>query len=369
MSLAGTLRFALAWDGRRVLGVQIAAARPLLAGRLLAGRHADEAKALVPLLFGICRQAQGVAAAAALGAAQGAPPVGGALRAAAMAAVAETARECLWRLLLDLPAALGEAAQDASFAALGRRLAAPAAGQDWPTLAGELDEFLARAVFGMAPSRWPGGDGLSAAQRWMASGVTATARQVGELWDMRWGGSDVALMPAAGAALAEEVARAALADAGYCHRPHWRGAVLETGALARRAAEPLLAQALAAQGSSLGARALARLAELARLAGSLAQGEVPAGWAGALTLGPGMGAGWCETARGLLVHAARLEDGRVASYAIVAPTEWNFHPQGPLVRGLAGFETGDEAALRARALLLTQSLDPCVACEVEVRRA
>ena len=76
-----------------------------------------------------------------------------------------------------------------------------------------------------------------------------------------------------------------------------------------------------------------------------------------------------QTARGLLLHRARIARGRVAAYRIVAPTEWNFHPEGPLARGLAGMIADDEPALERGATLVVQALDPCVACTIEVTHA
>jgi hypothetical protein len=48
----------------------------------------------------------------------------------------------------------------------------------------------------------------------------------------------------------------------------------------------------------------------------------------------------------------------------VAPTEWNFHPRGPLVSGLLGL-SADES-LSDTVLMLVQALDPCVPVEVTV---
>ena len=97
--------------------------------------------------------------------------------------------------------------------------------------------------------------------------------------------------------------------------------------------------------------------------------EYPTSWVQAIALAPGEGLGAVQTARGLLLHRARLADGRVAHYEIVAPTEWNFHPEGALVRGLRGLVTDDGAALEQQARLAVQALDPCVACAIEVGHA
>jgi len=49
---------------------------------------------------------------------------------------------------------------------------------------------------------------------------------------------------------------------------------------------------------------------------------------------------------------------------VLAPTEWNFHPAGPLVRALTGFRPGADAlaAITRRAA----AFDPCVALRVAV---
>jgi coenzyme F420-reducing hydrogenase alpha subunit len=73
-----------------------------------------------------------------------------------------------------------------------------------------------------------------------------------------------------------------------------------------------------------------------------------------------------ETARGTLLHAARIDDGRIADYAIVAPTEWNLHPAGAMVRELADRAFEDRASARRHLHRLTLALDPCVAFEVSL---
>ena len=76
-----------------------------------------------------------------------------------------------------------------------------------------------------------------------------------------------------------------------------------------------------------------------------------------------------ETARGLLLHRARLRDGRVVDYQIVAPTEWNFHPEGALAHGLTGLTATSGPTVARHAKLAVHALDPCVACQIEVSHA
>ena len=92
-------------------------------------------------------------------------------------------------------------------------------------------------------------------------------------------------------------------------------------------------------------------------------------WSDAFALGAGEGLGVVQTARGLLLHYARVDAGRVGAYRIVAPTEWNFRPAGALVRGLGTLAANDESELVRQARLAVQALDPCVACRIEVAHA
>ncbi len=99
--------------------------------------------------------------------------------------------------------------------------------------------------------------------------------------------------------------------------------------------------ALAARdGHTVAVRMAARLVELAGLLQRARSAADQAGnphWVEAFAPAPGEGIAAVQTARGLLLHrAVRAAGGVVAEYQIVAPTEWNFHPAGPLVQGLEG---------------------------------
>ncbi|MDP2795383.1 MAG: hypothetical protein Q8O25_15110 [Sulfurisoma sp.] len=107
---AGRVRVRLTLRGDVIAAVDVSCERPDVAAAL-AGRPADEAVALVPLIYSLCGQAQGIAARAALGAARG----------TALAAhvdprvAAEAAREHAWKLLVDWPQQLGLAPDEALF--------------------------------------------------------------------------------------------------------------------------------------------------------------------------------------------------------------------------------------------------------------
>ena len=132
----------------------------------------------------------------------------------------------------------------------------------------------------------------------------------------------------------------------------------------------MLAEWVAQRGRGAGARLLARLLELVELPQRL-RGDP--GLSDRATevrswmLEDNVGMAGVETSRGLLLHVVRLQDGRVADYRIIAPTEWNFQPGGPLAQALTGLAAGPDLEDRAR--LVSRSLDPCVSYGVELSDA
>jgi hypothetical protein len=283
----------------------------------------------------------------------------------------ETIEEYLRRLLVDWPESMGHRPLTEPVAAARRRIAAGAPGD----LARDLCAIAARNIYGAAPAAWLALTGDDALDVWAARTDTLPARLLAELvrGHPALGRSEVPLMPAAErAALETAVLSAIRADPEFARAPVWGGVPVETGALARMRAHPLVSALHARCGNAVPTRMAARLAELAALLAQLAGARVDGAAAPTLhafAVAPGEGVAAVQTARGLLLHRARVADGRVTDYLIVAPTEWNFHPDGALARGLAGMAAADDATLRRAARLAVQALDPCVACRIEVDHA
>ncbi|MFZ1573767.1 MAG: nickel-dependent hydrogenase large subunit, partial [Chromatiaceae bacterium] len=84
------------------------------------------------------------------------------------------------------------------------------------------------------------------------------------------------------------------------------------------------------------------------------------------SLPDGVGLAQVQAARGLLVHRVAIQAGRVADYRILAPTEWNFHPQGAAALGLATLPDADDETLHRIGGLFVTALDPCVAYDLRI---
>lgn len=382
MSIEGEITVTLHWDGQRVRHLGLTSTRPLAAVRVLLGRAPAEAAALVPRLYAICGQAQGAACAAALRAAAGPDrEAEGLPEVSAWVVVLEALQETLWRLLIDAPRSLSLPPQAAAVAPVRNAVAQattalkthPAEGPSaLATAAGALSETAREHVFGSPPADWLARTDLAGFDTWRDSAATLPARALARLATTAPGlcRSDTALMPGLDdEAWWSAVVPALQQDPLFAEAPTWGGRPVETGALARLQAQPLVAALIARDGHGAATRFAARLVELATLLAELGPASSSAqGWVRAWSLTDGTGLAAVQTARGLLLHHARLAQGRIDDYRIVAPTEWNFHPQGALFRGIVGSAAPDEATLAARTGLAVHALDPCVGFRVEVVR-
>lgn len=386
MKFEGEIVVQLAWDGRRVGRVDVIAKRPQVASRVLTGKTAVEAAATVPLLYSVCGGAQGAAAACALAAA-GATGFSADSSRRTAGIMVEALQEGFWHLLIGWPNAM-DGERNVTPVTAARYLIATSTRTPEGTdllgdraamreLAAGLTRIAERALFAMTPAAFLALPDVSALQTWSARGETVPAQLLHHVLAQSPSPparrDETALMPPPFRdALLDIVVPAMHDDRNFARRPTWAGSPVETGALARMCAHPLVMDCDRVFGHTAATRIVARMAEIAMLLRELGGEVAPAEDnppVQSIALGAGAGLGVVETARGLLIHRAEVRDECVAAYQIVAPTEWNFHPAGALVRSLTGMEADDEAVLLRRARLAVHTLDPCVASRVEVAHA
>lgn len=176
--------------------------------------------------------------------------------------------------------------------------------------------------------------------------------------------------PASQAALAQALA----SQPDFARQPQWQGACAHTGSWTRwrdtewtaPTAPELIPWAL------LGSR----IAELVRLClpddpdHAPGQGSQWLAW-GAAPTAPGQALAWVEMARGVLLYrvavdtTARAAGPKVVACEVLAPTEWNFHPQGEVARRLSALDPQAPAAQTQRDVhRLMAAFDPCVPFEL-----
>jgi hypothetical protein len=324
--------------------------------RLTEGVAAEALPSRLALLFSLCGTAHRLTARRAVLAAMcdaGADQPAEASGRAAWSAEDQllalwTAREHLQRIALDLPQRLPVAGVPLDAGWLrGHPLATlpadaetvdPRLLQAWQR---ELRPWLEAAVLGGPAADWSrawadgaADDGDSGAlQQW-----SARRDQPAQRWLHGAGPAGRALplpcraLPATAVDAVSLRALAATLDAdpGFPLRPTWLGLPAETGCWTR-----VKRPASAPWPHNAWMRWQYRLAELI----ALARADAPAPLSsGMLALGAGGGIAWTEMSRGLLVYAVRLAR-RSAGWVVercrvIAPTEWNFHPEGGLARAL-----------------------------------
>ncbi|MFA6921014.1 MAG: nickel-dependent hydrogenase large subunit [Gallionella sp.] len=352
------------WDGRAVVGISVTSTRPR-AYRLLEGRPPDIAVQIVPLLYNLCGKAQQGAALTAVNAAQGLP--GNPLHGVRIAC--EAMQEHLRHLLLDWPDLLGLPQNQAQFVhwhGVFNSIAADQAGDS------DLLADLPQLLLGMTSAAWQHVDTYAKLIEWMnrKQGLLASVAAALDFRERQlvFGGERAltALLPGLSAAHAGQC-YAGQMDHAFAGLPQHDGHPMETGTLALLVQAPLLQDILRQRTTRLLARLIARLADLLDSAAALAKGD-SGRRIGGVAMGENAGLSVVQTARGMLLHYVRIDRNQVAKYLVVAPTEWNFHPQGAL-SGLIGFQESCKSRLIEAVKLFVLSLDPCVGYQIEVIHA
>ncbi|WP_166142175.1 nickel-dependent hydrogenase large subunit [Methylosinus sp. RM1] len=327
----------------RICSVRVRSSRPTHLTRLFRGRPAAEVAPLVGRLFSLCGLSHAFAASRAIAAARGAmrKPTPQNLVALDCERLSETLR------------ALTTMAEDAvpptalrAVLALTRELAAGDA-RDRSATAARLRAEAAKL-------------GLPDASNSAASSDTPFGKLSREL----------ARSPAIAASVPDTLRAeddGAVLEGiraqgeSFSATPSIAGRAPETGAFARHWRETDLSR------GAICARFSARMIDLDRLVTRLSDGAEDASRSEA----PATREAYCavETSRGKLYHWVRLTpDDRIENYAIVAPTEWNFHPAGPFVAALLGAHIPRAAAAQT-ITGLAGLFDPCIAFRVELREA
>lgn len=335
-----------------------------LAAKLSANQPVGAFPGLMAGLFSLCGNAHRACAGLAMGAA-GVPQAAESAGAVGERLRLETAQEHVRRIGLDWPRLLaGEPSDVTSRASALEALAAcPLLRTRSPLDWSDTRQWLHHHLLHMDPAAWLSG-WLNGAGDWMAAwceqrhGWLSNLLRAARAVDARERPltAERALNPHAESEHLKTLSAVLAREPGFAMAPTWRGATAHTGPWARQ--ETPHDQPGLSPWGLLGSR----LAELVRLC--LPGGGSWLRW-GSLSIGAGLGMGWAEMARGLLVHQVTLNEGgsSVRHCRVIAPTEWNFHPQGEVAQRLSALDPR-APDVRQRVNLLMAAFDPCVPFEV-----
>ncbi len=389
--MEGHLVIQLDTDGGGVNDVRVRSSRPVHASVVFQDKTVGEVQRMIPLLYSVCATAQACAAVRALEQAMGRDASEETNRQRDCLVNMETLREHLWRILLDWPLSTGDPANNAcmtdvlavqgdyrlAFGLEAELFALQGDGKrvEQERLIGLQDrllELLHRHVFDMPLERWSEIVSYEQLIEWSTGGHSASARLMNRIVNQGWsdsGACDSMPLPNLSPAQLEQE----MQDGAFIEQPQWQGRCCETTSLIR-VQSPLLDDLQARFANGLLVRLVARLQEVATLTGRMVPDRggaharplgKAAGKATEPANGPAIGLGQVAAARGQLVHRVELTHGRVSDYRILAPTEWNFHPNGVLARALAALR-GGAPQIEAQARLLINAIDPCVGYDLVV---
>lgn len=367
--------------------VDVESSRPLQACRVMIGKVPDEVLSLLPLMFNVCGVAQARATLAAIQRELGVTPRQGDEAARDLLVAVETAREHLLRIFLDWPR-LFELDFDnrvlprishlnSDFAAClfrdGNGFALHSVIE--PDQAGlaqqcdQLETILRESVFGMPCAEWLALRGITELESWLDHGDSVAARATAQIHRRGW--SELAQTRCADLPeLSAQELLARFSDESvdqFVALPQWDGQCYETTTLSRQRRHPLVLSLTDDLGSGLLVRWVARLVELATIPGRIAklgQALVEDDQVDVEKPVDTVGIAQVEAARGRLVHRVSIDDGVVVDYRILAPTEWNFHPDGIVGEGLAQLTERESIDICARTVI--NAIDPCVGYRLRV---
>ncbi len=385
--IKGSLRIQVKIDAGVVSKIQVRSQRPLNSGALLESRSVEDAWDLLPRIFSLCGVAQTTAGLVAVEHALGVSLAPSQTAARQILVAAEALEQTVWRITVDWPTCLGMQADVAGIRDLRRLLrglemdmfnATPwnrvGGGHLIPDpveLVNTIDAVAQQTAWILFGDAAPQLDDHQSFERWLGRQHRPGPSALDYVRDQglaAFGNSPVDLLPTLPDTgfFAQQLANDV--DWSFCAQPHYYGSISETGALSRLVDHPLVSELRDRHGNGLLTRLAATLVETSELILKMRSwvDDLSDDMGTAANDGSGQGISVIDTARGALVHWVDIADNMINRYRILAPTEWNFHPRGPLIQGLQGADAHGGEPLDKNAGLLISALDPCVAYELNI---
>jgi len=376
-------------DAQVTKPVQIKSSRPLQVSKLFIGNSVDQVGDRVPLLYNICATAQTHASLLALNRARAQPLNQHVEIARAMLVLTETVREHLFRICIDWPQLFGVPLDSKVLPSISQLLAGmtnclfdPAGAfsnhsilvmhhSAFQMLLSDIEKLIESQLSSGPLQQWLSMKDFEGVAAWARKRQTLAACAIDHVIQQGWSGYGQSPVSGLPQIQPDQLIYKLKNDNanGFIQSPSWQGEVRETSALTRQHFHHLVQSLMNEFGNGLLPRMMARLVELAllpsrieALAGRLEANERSRAM-------PADGLAQVEAARGRLVHYAEVENDRVTDYRILAPTEWNFHPQGVMALSLRQLmqETSTDQPLEQIAKCLINAIDPCVGYQLDIR--
>ncbi len=381
MSVQGQLSIALSRQYSNI-HTTIDSSRPLHAAQIFSGKPIAEALQLIPLLFSVCGKAQAVTCINAVESAICAPANQDVQSQREALVLIESLREHSLRILIDWPKFIKQDVEHSELAntiqslnklmqmlepqqllsldAVANSLSVEVIGQ-WH----HCQQQLTKIVFGMPIEDWLAMNDIGL-ENWSEQSNTQPAGFIWWLMQQQWkyaGYSDISPLPQINDV--DLLSRLQKDNNRFIAQPNWYSRCYELSWFNYQSASPFTLDLIEKWGNGIYTRMIARLRELAELIEKL---DAFFHLQNALTISKSTIAGLAHTnaARGRLSHYIEIEDQYIKQLCIVAPTEWNFHPEGVAADSLCHLNAEQPDTLRLQAELLIHAIDPCVEYQLQI---
>ncbi len=383
MGIEGQIKIHLHYLNGRVEDVDIESSRPVHASRIFHGKTINQANMMIPLLFSVCGTAHMCAATRASENASGTCASNELEQLRDSLVAVETLREHLLRIFFDWPDFIGEKINRHSMSEMisleklyrqaicvngnlfGVNHASCRRDPDHlKAVTTEIAEMLNQNVFAMHPKQWLEISSVKALTEWAQSTPTVAATLINMIIGQGWSKSGACLFEML-PQMEHDVLQASLDDENFVKAPHWFGDNCENTYL-NRVDTPLLTAMKLQFDNGLLTRITALLSEVAQISVRLLSEPLENDSQGSpATKKENPAIGQSAAARGQLVHRIRFNGSLISRYQILAPTEWNFHPEGVVAKSL-GTLSGDRHDVEAQAHLIIKVIDPCVSYDLTI---
>ena len=368
MNLEGELNIHIADE------VLVTSSRPVSASRVLIGKSPQQALETIPLLFSICGVAQARTAMLAMQCELNTAEE----IAREILLKIEIAREHLMRIILDYPklfnlqlpktplaeiSQLNQSWKEALFkqgVAFNLDSALDFNEENCLFLLTRLEEVIQKQVFHGSTAQWLDIYSLNLLENWARNCDSVAAISLQKIDQQGWydqGISNCLPLPELSAFELAKKFDGTNPDA-FIAQPSWDGKYCESTVLSRQTASALINELLKQFSNGLISRWVARLVELAQIPSQIKLLlEKLSCDDNDSVKNENHEIAQVEAARGRLIHRVKIENNLIVNYQILAPTEWNFHPQGLIKQVLSNLKT---TKLEPLAHIMINAIDPCV---------
>jgi uptake hydrogenase large subunit len=390
MDLEGSIQIKLDCKNKNKLKVDCISSRPVNAVSVFENKPIAETLETLPMLFSVCSTAQARAAFLAWNDAIGFNLPEVINDSQKILLLLETLREHIWQIFINWPQLIDKESNIKILAQFSQLLIKIrnelfVEGKGFtPSLVcqvkkplllhyiQQLKDMLAEYIFKLDVNNWLDKIENKGLRQWTSTFNTPATKMLEFIIDKNWqslGATEIAPLPL----LKNHQWKTFFSDQqqwALIKTPTWHQQCFQTSVFTRCLKNKRFKILTEFKAQGLLARYLSRLLELASIPNQLNElvdGLEPGDFKlEFMQTSSGGGLSVVDAARGSLVHWLKIHNGLIKQYRILAPTEWNFHPNGVAVKGLETLSAENEVILRQQAKLWLNAIDPCVNYQLEI---